>query len=767
MFQRPGVVSAAALGLALGSSAISGFGFRPSAIGFGLSGLVGHAQSAPAAAAKVDFATEIQPIFRQHCISCHGPKEQKNGLRLDRRRDAMRGGTIAVIGPGNADGSRLYHRLIGDKFGIQMPPTGPLPPEKVAKIKAWIDQGAEWPDAVAGDRPPTIADPTALKLVELLRAGDTSAFAAAIAADPSSINKPAEGGATLLMYAALYADAATVKNLIDRGASVNAANDDGATALMWAVPDLEKTKLLVDAGADVNAQSADSRTPLLIAAGMRHSAPAVRLLLDKGANVKARAPGLIGETTPLLQAAFIGDEDTFKLLVDRGGDVESIAPFAYGLGLRAACKGCADIAAKFVGPPGFTALLQAVLPPGGTAEEVPALLAAGADPNAPPLGGQALVLAAASETAPLESVKALLAAGVDINVKDAHGRTALTYARMQGRTPVVELLVKSGAIDGAPVPSPPSTFRPASSVRAAIGRSLPLLQKADEQFLKKAACVSCHHNSVAAMSVSLARARGIAVDETIAKGQAKAIGAYLHNWRDRALQGIGIPGDTTTIGYILLGLAAENYPSDIATDAMARFLYHQQMASGAWLPLASRPPIEGNVVQSTALTMMALKAYAPAAGREAYDAAITRGAEWLKTQQPTTTEGRVFQLLGFDCGEVDAATKQKFAKTLIAQQRADGGWAQLPTLPSDAYATGQALVALVKTGLLPVNDRAYRRGVQYLMRTQFADGSWYVRTRAIPIQPHFESGFPYGRDQFISAAATNWAVMALTFANAR
>ena len=109
------------------------------------------AQSTQSKPAKVDFATEIQPILRQHCISCHGPKEQKNGLRLDRRKDAMRGGTIAVIGPGNAEGSRLYHRLVGDRFGIQMPPTGALPPDTIARIKAWIDQGAEWPDALAGD----------------------------------------------------------------------------------------------------------------------------------------------------------------------------------------------------------------------------------------------------------------------------------------------------------------------------------------------------------------------------------------------------------------------------------------------------------------------------------------------------------------------------------------------------------------------------------------------------------------------------------------
>ena len=724
-------------------------------------------QPAQPAAARVDFATEIMPLFRQHCVSCHGPKEQKNGLRLDRRKDAMRGGTIAVIGPGNADGSRLYHRLIGDKFGIQMPPTGALPPDKIAKIRAWIDQGAEWPDALAGDKPPTIADPAAVKLADLLRVGDIRAFDAAVAADPAAVNKSAAGGATPLMFAALYGNTASVATLIQRGADVNAANDDGATALMWGVTDLEKARLLVEAGANVNAASADARTPLLIAAGIRGAAPVVRLLLDKGADLKARAPGLFGETNALLQAAFIGDEDTFRLLVERGADVGAVAPFAMGLGSRAGCNGCADAAAKFVGPPGFTGLLQAVVPPGGTAEEVPRLLAAGADPKVPlPDGRSILMLTAASETAPVDSVKALLAAGLDINAKDPLGRTALTYARMQGRTPVVDLLERAGAVDGSPAAPAPTAYRPAASVRAAITRSLPLIQKADEQFLSKAACVSCHNNSVAAMSVSLARARGIRVNETIASSQARKIGEYLHNWRDRALQGIGIPGDTTTIGYILVGLAAENHPADAATDAMARFLLQQQMASGAFLPLANRPPIEGNVVQSTAITMMALKAYAPPAGRAAYEAAITRAAEWLKTQRPTTTEGRAFQLLGFECGEVDETTRRTFARELIAHQRADGGWAQISTLPSDAYATGLTLVALAKTGSIPVNHAAYRKGVQYLLRTQFADGSWYVRTRAIPIQPHFEAGFPYGKDQFISTAATNWATMALLFASA-
>ena len=54
----------------------------------------------------------------------------------------MRGGLQSDIGPGNAEGSRLYQRLVGSRFGLQMPPTGPLAHEEIGVIKEWIDQGA-------------------------------------------------------------------------------------------------------------------------------------------------------------------------------------------------------------------------------------------------------------------------------------------------------------------------------------------------------------------------------------------------------------------------------------------------------------------------------------------------------------------------------------------------------------------------------------------------------------------------------------------------
>ena len=86
------------------------------------------------------------------------------------------------------------------------------------------------------------------------------------------------------------------------------------------------------------------------------------------------------------------------------------------------------------------------------------------------------------------------------------------------------------------------------------------------------------------------------------------------------------------------------------------------------------------------------------------------------------------------------------------------------TLTADAYATATALYALHEAGRLEGTDRPYRRGADYLLRNQAADGSWYVASRAPKFQPYFEGGFPYGHDQWISQMATGWASAALSFA---
>jgi ankyrin repeat protein/mono/diheme cytochrome c family protein len=718
--------------------------------------------------AKVDFVRDVQPLFKAHCTSCHGSKQQKNGFRLDRRRDALRGGVANQIAPGNSEASHLYFRLVGDRDGLQMPPDGPLSPEQIKILKAWIDQGAVWPDEASGETLAPPPDPKATRLMDVLRNGDRAAFRKLLREEPGAAKLKGPGGSTLLMYAVLYGDADSVRLLLEAGADLNIRNEAGATPLMWAVDDADKTRLLIRGGADVNARSDDGRTPLFIAAARPGSYDVVKLLLDHKAN-----PSLVvnryGPTTPLRLAAEAGDETLLRLLLDRGADAKAMGgvfpllaamnandPGCVSQTLKSADRGALKGAGIFLVPPfGSPAALR-------DPKAVKAFLEAGADAAArDPAGRTLLMLAVGSDDVPVETVQTLIRLAGDVNATTAKGRTALDFARQAGRTAVAVLLVKSGAKPGREAVLANIKPKPAASVRAAVERSLPLLQRADVKFLRKSGCVSCHHNSLAAMTVASARKAGIPVDEKIALTQRKEIGAYLEVWRERALQGMGIPGDSNTVNYLLTGLAAEGYPPDEATDAMARYLKNDQMPDGRWRLIANRPPLESSEFEVAAVAMRGLQVYAPKALRADYEKAVWRAADWMRTAKPRSTADRTFQLLGLTWAGDSKDLLEKLAADLLAEQRADGGWAQLPTMTSDAYATGQALAALHQSGAVAAADPAYQRGVKYLLSTQLEDGSWHVRSRAIPFQPYFESGFPHGPDQWISAAATNWAVMAL------
>lgn len=712
----------------------------------------------------IDFVRDVQPILRQNCYGCHGPTRQMNGLRLDRRRDAMRGGTIAVVAPGNAAASRLYLRLIGNQYGLQMPPTGPIDPAQVAVIKAWIDQGAVWPDAASGETPAPAADPATTRLIDALRAGDRRTAAAILEGNPAVVHRRGPGGSTPLMYAALYGRPDDLKRLLAAGADPNARNDAGATALMWAVPDLARTTLLLDHGADVNARSLDGRTPLLIAAGDRGAAPVVSLLLDRGANPSVTAPSLIAPTTPLTEAARAGDLAIIRLLLAHGADPKAAGPTALAFAFRVQCLLCFEALAQAAPPPVLTAALVLDAPPLGEAAHTRLLLERGASARATdPAGVPAMTLVAASDALPLDSAQALIDHGADIKARTAAGETALRIARQHGPTAIVDLLRRAGAEDDDPGDRGEPSPAPAASPRAAVLRSVPLLQRSDEEFLRKSGCVSCHNNSLTATTVATVRAQGLPVDETIARRSLRTVAAYLDNWRDRVLLGEGIPGNQDTISYLLVGLADEHYPATLTTDALARYVRLQQQPDGRWASFAHRPPLESGDIQVTALSLRAVQAYSPPTERADARDSVRRAAAWLAGAQAHSTDARAFQLLGLAWAGASRPAIATAAQALASTQRPDGGWSQWPTLPSDAYATGQALVALRQSGMRP-SDPVFRRGVEFLLRTQLADGSWLVHTRARPIQPYFESGFPHGRDQFISIAATNWAATALALA---
>jgi mono/diheme cytochrome c family protein len=99
----------------------------------------------PAVSRKVDFVKDVQPIFASTCLSCHGPQKQRGDLRLDVRSKVKQSG---VIVPGKSADSKLIHLVAGSAESKRMPPMGTLlTAEQVGILRAWIDQGAVWPDS--------------------------------------------------------------------------------------------------------------------------------------------------------------------------------------------------------------------------------------------------------------------------------------------------------------------------------------------------------------------------------------------------------------------------------------------------------------------------------------------------------------------------------------------------------------------------------------------------------------------------------------------
>jgi N-acyl-D-amino-acid deacylase len=382
------------------------------------------------------------------------------------------------------------------------------------------------------------------------------------------------------------------------------------------------------------------------------------------------------------------------------------------------------------------------------------------DRGARPAGNLLQVIAASPAQIPVDTIRSLIAAGADVNAKTSTGLTLDEFANRHGNKMILEALAGSVAPRERSIPSQP-LGKAAPSVRAALERSLPALQRADVAFLQKAGCVSCHNNSLTAMTIASARAKGLTLNEQIAKDQSRKIAAFLQENEERALENEGLPGGVDTVSYILMGLAAEGYPGGPVTDAWARYVKDNQSPDGRWTCIALRPPIESSDLQVTAASIRSLKAYGPKSRRLEYDKAVEQAVHWLEAAQASNTEDLAFQILGLIWGGGNPAKIRRFTQALAALQRSDGGWSQTTALASDAYASGQALVALNEARAVATTTPTYRRGIRYLLNSQLEDGSWHVVTRAPALQPYFDSEFPHGPDQFISAAASNWASMAL------
>lgn len=304
-------------------------------------------------------------------------------------------------------------------------------------------------------------------------------------------------------------------------------------------------------------------------------------------------------------------------------------------------------------------------------------------------------------------------------------------------------------------PAPPALGEAATSpmpnqrIRDAATRAVRLIDRTSASFLTTRACFTCHTQTLSAMVLRDARQVGFEIDEANFKRQ-----------YERAIEDLsGTRVDTK--GYALWALDIGQHPPDDKTEAMVEYVLDDQKELGIWKPTVNRPPAEASNFTTNYVALRGLNRYGNARQQNAIAARTTAVKQWLESANAADTEDQVFRLrLAYEL-KLPSDKVDHFVQRLLSEQGTDGGWAQKPGREPDAYATGSVLVALHEAGGLSCQHSAWQRGLGYLLRTQKADGSWHVESRAMPLQEYFESGFPHGRDQFISAFATGWATEAL------
>ena len=560
--------------------------------------------------------------------------------------------------------------------------------------------------------------------------------------------------ATLVIAAVVAAQAATVHE-------ANTILFDAARR-----GDVGAARAAMESGAEVNARNPLGQTPLILAAARPGGDPVVKFLLDAGAdpNIADKTPSLApngyfaGGNTALIEAARIRDGKSLRLLLagkadPNGRNAHGATALVYAAlagnteNARTLLAARADVNARV--DDGTTPLMVAIQR--DSLELVSLLLEKGADAATPDKAGNTpLMWAAYSETGSAAMLERLVKAGAKVDARNAKGESAIDWARSRGETEAMAFLTGEAARQLS-----------TKAIREAAQKAIPLLQTSSIQFFKVSGCASCHNQSLPAMALKSARANGLEVNEELGVQQRKMVAGFL-----KPMGGLmmatphSVPDAPATLSYLLMGLMADD-PQNDQVPVIVQTISSMQRTDGSFPGMAPRPPMTNSDTNATALAVIALQETGMAD-----PARIAAAVNWLRADKPYATTDQALRVWALAAGQAPRAEVNRAAKALLAEQRADGGWASLARMESDAFATGLALEALRQAGALKATSENYRRGLAYLVSTQKPDGTWHVATRAFPIQSYKESGFPYGKDQWISAAATSYALLALSKASA-
>jgi hypothetical protein len=254
--------------------------------------------------------------------------------------------------------------------------------------------------------------------------------------------------------------------------------------------------------------------------------------------------------------------------------------------------------------------------------------------------------------------------------------------------------------------------------------------------------------------------RGFDVDEPVLEELTQWV-AGSGDGRTSVSRPASVPDAMNTKPLYLLPALAANPRLDPASQAtihlMVKTLQGDQRRDGSWAAWpVTRPPMFGSSNQvATELAVLALSA-AASAGDDPARAARDRGMEWLATTQPEDdAQSDALRLILWRRSRRPAEEWRPLVRRIRQRQNGDGGWSQSREMPSDAWATGQALYALAEAGI-DADDPSIQRARGFLVGTQRADGSWPMTSR--PSEPGGEGAknlIP------ITGAGSAWAIMGL------
>src|SRR5215469_14957554 len=477
----------------------------------------------------------------------------------------------------------------------------------------------------------------------------------------ADVNSRNADGTTALMHSVIESDENMMKLLLASGAQINAKNAANSTALMYAAVDLEKTRLLLNRGADVKVAGKGGATPMSVAVARFGSTPVLKLLRAKGAEPDNRL---------MIGAAQKGDLEAIRYLLSIGvspGEADSATVFA---AITARCDECVRLLVDKGAP-----VRGSRLTGGGVLNETAKrampqlsqfLLDHGASLDAKDREGFTLLMQAVLTMEPGvdrdRTVEWLLRKGVDPNAKNDRGDTAYLLAARMGSPSTLPLLVRAGAKEAREEWPKPGGGSP--DARTAVKKILPLLEMSGEAVFQNRGCVSCHNNSLPAMTIALARKKGFPVNDEQAKKELGFAVATDKPYFEPMRLGSTIGGAATTIGYTLMGMAAAGYQPDAETDSHVHYLSINQFPDGSWRLTSYRPPAEYSPITTTAVALRAIKLYAIPGRREEFKERFGRAKKWLLATKALSEEERSMQLLGLADSGATAFERAPFVKTL-------------------------------------------------------------------------------------------------------